>query len=161
MGKAVNKFLSIKRSRIEENVVSTVCWIPASAKGEPLKHNKDGYVQAVIVQPSGSDNRSGKAGLRITAYVHQLGWWRGHRFDPAVVKRARRLVGAGFPTTVSHLCYNTRCFRPSHLTLEPKWVNIYRQTCPGRRRRGRKCNCHYSRRGKPRRYKKCLKPYTP
>lgn len=157
-GKAVNKYFSIKASRIEENRVSTKCWIPATVDGIPLKANKDGYVQTPIIQPSGSANRSGKGGLHITAYIHQLGWWRQHRFDSKVIMSARRLVSAGFPMSISHLCHNTRCFRPLHLTLEPNWVNIYRQTC--RRRKGRKCKCHFSRRGKPGRYKKCLKPYS-
>lgn len=132
------------------------CWVPCDSDGAPLRSNRDGYVQRVVVQPSGGARRSGQGGTRITAYVHQLGWWASRDFDPNVVLQYRtKVVARGQSMTVSHLCHFSACFNPDHLTLEPRWVNIYRDRCC-KRRKGEECRCHYSRIGDPNKYEACL-----
>lgn len=154
--KAQQAYFRLRLKRREESRVTTSpCWLPCDDEGNLLRANESGYTQRVIVQPSGAANRSGQGGLRITAYVHQLGWWQKSRFNPVVVQSYRAMVQRGLPMVVSHLCHNSRCFRPSHLTVEPRWVNEYRRICL-LKRGGQACHCHYSRRGRPWRYKTCL-----
>lgn len=148
----------LKETKItEQKVVESSCWIPANQNGTPLGCNSSGYVQKVIIQPSGHDNRQRIHGKRITAYVHQLGWWRRRHFRKTDVRVMRLKVLNGQSMTISHLCHNKRCFRSGHLTAEPRWVNVYRDRCRLLRRVG-DCRCHCSRLGVPDTYKHCLTP---
>jgi len=133
------------------------CWRPMHSRDRiPIQPNSSGYVQVGVVQPSGAQNKKGNPdGIPcINAYAHQLGWWAGTSFNRRVIRVLRRKVLRGRSMTVSHLCHNPWCFRPSHLSVEPRWVNIYRAGCW--LQFGLECKCHRSRAGVDHKYPSCL-----
>lgn len=148
------------RLKSNKKIISTgdvECWRALSRDGKPLASNNSGYIQRTVVQPSGHQRRQGvRSGPTIVAYIHQLGWWSGMRFQKRYPRRYYRRVLRGRSITVSHLCHNKWCFRPSHLVAEPRWVNIYREGCRLRRTPTGNCMCHRSRDGIVNKYQPCL-----
>jgi len=133
------------------------CLRPMRADGTPRAPNESGYVQKVVIQPSGAQNRAGIGGMRITAYLHQIAWWRRKRFSPrSVNKRRAKTANRHQPVAMSHLCHNKWCFQKAHIIAEPFWVNVYRERCRLRRGYG-DCQCHQSRHGVPNIYRTCLR----
>ncbi|KAL6075252.1 hypothetical protein QOT17_003661 [Balamuthia mandrillaris] len=72
------------------------------------KDGNDGYLQATV------ENRK--------YFVHEISWLLHYRV----------LVHG---LEVSHLCHNSRCITPEHLTLEPAGFKLFRRRC-------RKCQLH-------------------
>jgi len=148
-------FVRLKNNK--EIVGDVECWRALGKNGQPLTANDSGYIQRTVVQPSGHQRRQGvRSGHTIVAYIHQLGWWSRVRFKKRYPRFYHHKVQSGRSMTVSHLCHNKWCFRPSHLTVEPRWVNIYREGCRLRRTPSGDCNCHRSRGGVANKYKACL-----
>lgn len=54
-------------------------------------------------------------------YVHHLAYMLANDVSRDKLKQS--------PNTVSHLCGHSLCIDPTHLTLEPQWVNNTRKTC--------------------------------
>ena len=54
-------------------------------------------------------------------YVHRLAYVLGHGLSMSDIDQKNMHV--------SHLCHNSACMNPAHLSYEPDYVNIYRRTC--------------------------------
>lgn len=121
------------------------CFYPATQDGQRLRAtNKDGYVRAPVVNPSGADkNKAKEEGLpppiQRGAYAHQLMWFHSTGFDPVQLEPLIIIKGVVYPAHVSHLCHNPRCCNPDHLVREPAWVNILRMSCQATTKK--ECHC--------------------
>jgi len=109
--KAKNTFLSLhdKRRVVRSTSGVKCCHRAIKQNGRPLKSNSSGYIQRVVVQPSGFQRRKKlDGGPTIVAYIHQLSWWWSKSgFKRSKIEKYRWKVQNGTSMTVSHLCHIT------------------------------------------------------
>ena len=78
---------------------------------------KDGYVRWAITKGS-SVAAFGKVCGERSYYIHHLAWYATDHDMPKPVEEH-----------LSHLCHNSRCFNPDHLTVESPQLNNDRKGC--------------------------------
>ena len=89
---------------------------------ELLRQGKRYATVSVTVRPSGQ-----KGSSRFTVNAHVLSYFLHKETLPDSRKDC-----------ISHLCHNSKCVRPSHLSLEPMKINLKRSVC----KKARQCFGH-------------------